>query len=93
MEGIYLTYSRKGVGLLGVVSGGGTAQVRRVLQEAEVIWPQILDSGAIGARYPQSRDTKYFILDRNRNVVAALKSPSEVQRALAKMRTQTGGSE
>jgi len=93
MEGVYELYRGKGVGLVGVVSGASAAQVRKVLNDGEVIWPQILDNGAIAARYPESKQTRYFILDRNRNVVAALKSPTEVQRELVKLRKQTGGSE
>lgn len=93
MDGVYEMYRGKSVGLVGVVSGASTAQVRKVINEGEVIWPQILDNGAIAARYPESKQTRYFILDRNRNVVAALKSSGEVQRELVKLRKQTGGSE
>jgi hypothetical protein len=92
MEGVYNQYRGKGVGLVGVVSGSSTAQVRRVMSEEEVVWPQIFDSGAIAARYPQTKDLKYFILDQNRDVVAALKSSDDVQRALNAWRKQTGGS-
>ena len=88
MEGVYNTYGGKRVGLLGVVSGR-TPQVRKAISDNEVIWPQILDSESIAARYPRTNDLKYFILDRKRNVVAALKSSEDVKRALQR---QYGGS-
>jgi len=93
MDGVYELYRNKGVGLVGVVSGASVTQVRRVISDEEVIWPQILDHGDIAARYPASKETKYFILNRNRNVVAALNSPSEVQRELTKLRRGTGGAQ
>ncbi len=93
MEGVYMSFGKKGVGLVGVVSGGNAAQVRRVIKEQEVIWPQMVDTGAIAARFPETKQTRYYILDRERNVVAALKSASEVQRELLKRRTQTRGAE
>jgi hypothetical protein len=86
VEGIHTAYRRKGVALLGVVTGSSAASVRRVLSDEEVQVPQILDNGDIAKRYPVSSEAKYFILDRQRNVVAALKSTVEVQRALMKMR-------
>ncbi len=86
VEGIYNQYHAKGVGLVGVVSGSSAASVRRVLRDQEVLWPQILDNGDIAARYPRSKETRYYILDRQRNTVAALKSVSEVQRTLLKIR-------
>ena len=57
----------------------------------EVLWPQILDDGGIASRYPGSKEANYYILDRQRNVVAALKTAGEVQRALMKMRQPSGG--
>ncbi|HTS76015.1 MAG TPA: TlpA disulfide reductase family protein [Bryobacteraceae bacterium] len=94
MVGVYELYRHKGVALVGVVSGASAAQVRRVVAEEEVVWPQIVDvGGALAARYPAVRDTPYFILDRRRNVVAALKSPDQVQREMAGLRKPAGGSE
>jgi peroxiredoxin len=90
MEGIYNLYRGKGVGLVGVVSGT-SAQVRSVMNDEEVVWPQILNNGTIAERYPQTKDLKYFILDRSRNVVAALKSSEDVQRVLTDLRKQKGG--
>jgi peroxiredoxin len=92
MEGVYNQYHSKGVGLVGVVSGN-VASVRKALRDEEVLWPQILDNGEIAARYPASKETRYYILDRRRNTVAALKSAAEVQRALMKMRQSPRGSE
>jgi peroxiredoxin len=92
MEGVYNQYHTKGVGLVGVVSGSA-ASVRKVLRDEEVLWPQILDNGDIAARYPASKETRYYILDRHRNTVAALKSAAEVQRALTKMRQPSRGTE
>lgn len=86
MEGVYNQYRGKGVSLVGVVSGSSVASVRRVLRDEEVVWPQILDNGDIASRYSVSKEAKYYILDRQRNAVAALKSAGEVQRALMKMR-------
>jgi peroxiredoxin len=85
MEGIYNTYQKKGVTVVGVVSGG-MAAARRVVRDEEVLWPQILDNGDLAARYGVNKDARYFILDRRRDVVAELKSPGEVQRALKQMR-------
>jgi peroxiredoxin len=85
MEGVYNQYHSQGVGLVGVVSGN-VATVRRVLRDEEVLWPQILDNGDIAARYPASKETRYYILDRQRNVVAALKSAREVQLQLTRLR-------
>jgi len=93
MEEIYNQYRGKGVGLVGVVSGSSAAGVRRVLSDEEVLWPQILDTGEIAARYPGSKEAKYYILDRQRNTVAALKSAGEVQNALTKMRQPSRGAE
>lgn len=93
MEGVYNQYHSKGVGLVGVVSGSSAASVRKVLHDEEVLWPQILDNGEIAARYPASKETRYYILDRRRNTVAALKSAAEVQQALTKMRQPTRGTE
>jgi peroxiredoxin len=93
MEEIYNQYHGKGVGLVGVVSGSSAAGARRVLSDQEVLWPQILDTGEIAARYPASKEAKYYILDRQRNTVAALKSPGEVQNALTKMRQPSRGTE
>jgi len=87
MDAIFETYQGKGVGLVGVVSGGA-AQARTAMNENEVVWPQILDHGEIAARYPQTKETRYFILDRGRNVVAALQSAEQVQRELLKLRTR-----
>jgi peroxiredoxin len=92
MEGVYNQYHGKGVGLVGVVSGG-VASARKALRDEEVLWPQILDNGDIASRYPASKETRYYILDRQRNTVAALKSPAEVQRALTKMRQPSRGTE
>lgn len=92
MEGVYNQYHSKGVGVVGVVSGN-VASVRKALRDEEVLWPQILDNGEIAARYPASKDTRYYILDRQRNTVAALKSAVEVQRALIKMRQSARGTE
>jgi hypothetical protein len=78
--------------LVGVVSGN-LASVRKALRDEEVLWPQILDNGDIAARYPASKDTRYYILDRQKNTVAALKSAVEVQRALMKMRQSARGTE
>jgi len=92
MEGVYNQYHGKGVGLVGVVSGD-VASVRKAIRDEEVLWPQILDNGDIAARYPASKETRYYILDRQRNTVAALKSAVEVQRALMKMRQSSRGPE
>jgi len=86
MESIYNQYRGKGVGLVGVVSGSSATRVRSVLRDEEVLWPQILDNGDIESHYPGSKEAKYYILDRQRNTVAALNSASEVQSALKKMR-------
>jgi len=93
MESVYNKYHAKGVGLVGVVSGSSAANVRKVLRDEEVLWPQILDTGAIASQYPVTREARYFILDRQRNAVAALKSVSEVQRELMKMRQPSGRTE
>jgi hypothetical protein len=93
MEGVYNQYHSKGVGLVGVVSGSSAASVRKVLHDEEVLWPQILDNGDIASRYPASKETRYYILDRRRNTVAALKSAAEVQQALTKMRPSSRGTE
>jgi peroxiredoxin len=92
MEGVYNQYRGKGVGVVGVVSGSAES-VRKALRDEEVLWPQIMDNGDIAARYPASKETRYYILDRQRNTVAALKSPTEVQRALLKMRQSPRGTE
>lgn len=91
VAGIFEVYGRKGVSIVGVVSGASAAQVRKVMGDQEVVWPQILDHGAIAQRYPQSRQMKYFILDRGWNVVAALKTTEDVHRALAKLRKRGVG--
>lgn len=92
--GVYELYRHRGVALVGVVSGTSAAQVRRVVAEEEVTWPQIVDvGGALAARYPVVRDTPYFILDRRRNVVAAFKSPDQVQREMAGLHRPAGGTE
>lgn len=95
MDGINELYGHKGVALVGVVSGGSAAQARKVIGQAEVTWPQILDiGGALARRYGVDQQTRYFILDRARNVVAAVKSPDEVSRELNRLRKQgSGGSE
>ena len=91
MEGVFNGYRGKGVSLVGVVSGASAATVRRVLRDEEVIWPQIFDNGEIASRYPWSKESRYYILDRQRNVVAAVASSGEVQRELMKLR-RGGGS-
>jgi peroxiredoxin len=93
MNGVYETYHRKGVALMGVVSGSSAAQARQVVKEEEVIWPQILDNGALAARYQASKETRYFVLDRSRNVVAGLKTSVEVQRELMILHQRSGGLE
>jgi peroxiredoxin len=93
MDGVYETYRGKGVALMGVVCGSSAAQARKVVKEEEVIWPQILDNGALAARYQANKGTRYFILDRSRNVVAGLKTSVEVQRELMKLSKRSGGSE
>jgi len=93
MDAVWEMYHQKGVAVVGIVSGASVAQVRHVLNDGEVVWPQILDNGEVAMRHPEIKETKYFILDRNRNVVAALKTPEEVQRELLKRRKQTGGAE
>lgn len=70
MEGVYNQYRGKGVGVVGVVSGNA-ASVRKAIRDEEVLWPQIMDNGDIAARYPASKETRYYILDRQRNTVAA----------------------
>lgn len=92
MEGVYNQYHTKGIGVVGVVSGSA-ASARRAIHDEEVLWPQIMDNGEIAARYPASKETRYYILDRRRNIVAALKSAGDVQRALMKMRQPSRGSE
>jgi peroxiredoxin len=85
MEGIYNQYRSKGVTLVGVISGGAVA-ARRVVRDEEVLWPQILDNGDIAARYSVNKEAKYFVLNRRGDVLAELKTPGEVQRALKQMR-------
>ncbi len=93
LERVYEQYHGKGVSVVGVVSGSSAARVRQVLRDEEVIWPQILDNGDIASRFLAGREAKYYILDRQRNEVAALRSAFEVQRALIKMREPAGASE
>lgn len=93
LERVYEQYHGKGVSVLGVVSGSSAARVRQVLRDEEVLWPQILDNGDIASRFLAGREAKFFILDSQRNEVAALRSAFELQRALIKMREPAGASE
>ncbi len=45
----------------------------------------------LAVRYSGTR--RYIVADRNRNVLAPLKSPDDVQRELINLRRQPGGAE
>jgi peroxiredoxin len=86
LEYVYGHYHPKGVDVVGIASGPSASRVRQVAQEQEYVWPQIFDSGEIANQYHVTPARPYFILDRQRSVVAALKSAGQIDLAMQRLR-------
>jgi hypothetical protein len=65
--------------VIGVVSGTNLARFEQFAQRNEMSGPQILDSGQIASRYHVNPDKPFLVLDRQRNVIAAVRSPAELE--------------
>lgn len=84
MDLIYDEFHNRGVDVVGVASAASMAQLIQVCKDNEIVWPQVLDSGAIAARYHVSPSAPFLLLDQSRKVIAAVASPG----ALAPLLTQ-----
>jgi hypothetical protein len=88
MEAVYGAYHPKGVGVIGVGVGLTAAAVKAYAREVEATWPLIHDTGGISARYNVNPATPFYILDRERNVVAAVKRANDLPPLLDRLRRQ-----
>jgi peroxiredoxin len=82
MENVYDTYHQRGVEVVGVVSGTNLSRFENFAQQNEMSGPQILDSGQIASRYHVNPDKPFLVLDRQRNVIAAVRSTAELEAVL-----------
>ncbi len=82
MEGIYDTYHRRGVEVVGIASAKNADQLRQVCSDNEVLWPEILDYGGIASRYHVDPANPYLVLDQSRNVIAAVSSATGLEAIL-----------
>lgn len=82
MENVYDTYHPRGVEVIGVVSGTSLARFEQFAQRNEMSGPQILDSGQLASRYHVNPDKPFLVLDRQRNVIAAVRSTAELEAVL-----------
>jgi peroxiredoxin len=82
MENVYDTYRPRGVEVIGVVSGTNRTRFEQFAQQNEMTGPQILDSGQLASRYHVSPDKPFLVLDRQRNVIAAVSTTAELERVL-----------
>ncbi len=88
LEQVYGTHHSKGVEVIGIAAASSAKRVQEICQENEFIWPQVLDSGKIASEHHVTPDKPYLILNRQRNVVAALSSAHEVDRVLKQLSAQ-----
>jgi peroxiredoxin len=88
MTHVYNTFHNRGVDVVGVASARNATQLLDVCRNNEVVWPQILDSGGIANRYHVDPAKPYLVLDRSRNVIAAVASPLELEPVLRPLTQQ-----
>jgi len=82
MDVVYDAFHSHGVEVVGVAAAASRSQLTQVCRDNEVVWPQILDSGAIASRYHVDPANSYLVLDQHRNVIAAVSSPMQVSAIL-----------
>ena len=87
VESLYLTYQPKGLAFVGVAATSSAGKLRQVAQRNEITWPQIADSGDLAKQYHVNPEKPYMILDRQRNVVAAVSSSNELEPILQRLTT------
>jgi peroxiredoxin len=80
LDYLYGQYRQNGVEIVGISATG--ANLKRMAGEHEIIWPQVIDSGGIAAQYHVDPNKPYLLLDRDRNVVAAVTSALELEPAM-----------
>ncbi len=78
MELVYDEFHPLGVDVVGIASAANANQLRQVSRDNEVVWPQVLDSGAIASRYHVNPANPYLLLDQSRKVIAAVSSPAQL---------------
>jgi hypothetical protein len=75
LEQFYQQYAPKGFAVIGV--GMGPGAIRGYQQAIEAIWPLIPDNGELASRFGVSGEG-YYLLDRQRNVIATATRGSDV---------------
>jgi peroxiredoxin len=84
LEYVYGQYQSKSVEIVGVASTPSVKALKQICNENEAVWPQVVDSGRLAEQYHVDRAKPYLVLDRQRNVVAALSSASHIDAVLQK---------
>ncbi len=76
INALYDTYHTRGVDMVGIGSAASSSKLDEVCRDHEFIWPQVLDSGGIAARYHVDPANPFLVLDQSRNVIAAVPTVS-----------------
>ena len=79
MQNVSMTYQPRGVEIVGIVTGTNPSRFEQFARQNEIGGMQVLDSGQIASRYHVNPDKPYLVLDRQRNVIAAVSSPAELE--------------
>jgi peroxiredoxin len=72
INALYDIYHTRGVDMVGIASAASSSKLDEVSRDHEFIWPQVLDSGGIAARYHVDPANPFLVLDQSRNVIAAV---------------------
>ncbi len=79
MEGIHAQFAApQKLEFVSIATARTFDQYKRASEGAEVTWPQILDRSKLADRYHVNPSKPILILDRKRNVVAAVANPREL---------------
>jgi peroxiredoxin len=82
MQNVSMMYELRGVEVVGIVTGTNLTRFEQFAQQNEIGGKQILDSGQIASRYHVSPEKPFLVLDRQRNVIAAVGSTAELEAVL-----------
>ena len=85
MDYIYGQYRSKKLEVVGIATAESAEQLRKACEQHEVVWPQILDQGAIAKQYQVNAAKPYLVLDSARKVIASVASPKEIEIELRKL--------
>ena len=86
MEGLHAQYaSPRKLEFVGIGAARNLQQYQRASEGAEATWPLIYDTAKLAERYHVTAERPILILDRSRNVVAAVANPRDLITQLQKL--------